>query len=993
VEAGRRDFYIMQKSASLEKGEFIYSYKAQLKETIADYDYIPNNYTGLTLQGTVLDVKNNLIKVHMEIDESQDKNTALWFPYVPEGSNMFYYMPEIGSLVKVYIPEKDISEVIGINTVRTTPANAGDSEWMASPETKLLSNQEKKFIALEPDQILVTPKQGSLHMTLSDVGGIQMESDTDIDIHAQKTVHLTDTKSLNISADTSIILQARDASSIYIGTDVQLSSEHVQIKGEDNSPIRALNSDGISLNSKEIVKETNRKLAPIDAAKAASCAKAVLPCQLDAKQDYSAVSSIVSSLPAQLNTVAGSGYSYEAVTQKGGTIEQESKPTGFNMVENQAATVIDPIKSLRSKTIALSDNMNAYNINVLKKAMNTAEKKGLHNINMRASAQYLEPSIRQMRFDPVDVTNGELIYEKIDFELDGIIPVIWKWRWMSHSLELGDMGHGIFHSYNMSLFILGEENRIVIMNEEGRGIIFPRLVNNQQWFHEREGCSLKRIYDQYQYHNLQTDLTYTFLVHTKSKQTHPLVKISNSTSFEVDLCYDSKTNQLIKIIDTQKREINIFYNDQHLIHLIEVDYGGITKKMASYKYNDERDLVNIQDALDNQTIFRYNSHLMIQRIDKDKTSFYWKYKDINGLPRVIKTWGEGSVMFGNFEYYFDAKQTKVTGLSKKPDKYRYNENGCVIHSLRSEECRIKYDYNQYFLPVLHKEGPSRITYEYNDLGCISKTYGSMEGTATYQFNEFGRMIRYESNSNSLQVDYDDSGRIQELVTNQGIYHLSYDSKGLVSELNSENGTYIFSYDKLGRLINLLYPEGNHERWDYDGQGKCIKYVDKENEVRAFLYDRLNRIIKETIKNSKDQKELRYTYDDQSNLTGVRMDDKEVHFAYNSARAMTKIEYEGKIQYKEKTDYKYRKQNVKKPDWLYQILQCVKGCTKTNALAELFLGEDQIVQLLKGKLQLCDNTIRVRYEEIVYNKMTLVLPILIGYHIHPQIFQKDMAEKN
>ena len=43
---------------------------------------------------------NNMVNVHLDVDGAHDEQGDWWFPYSPEGNNMFHCMPDEGARVR-----------------------------------------------------------------------------------------------------------------------------------------------------------------------------------------------------------------------------------------------------------------------------------------------------------------------------------------------------------------------------------------------------------------------------------------------------------------------------------------------------------------------------------------------------------------------------------------------------------------------------------------------------------------------------------------------------------------------------------------------------------------------------------------------------------------------------------------------------------------------------------------------------------------------------
>ncbi|TDL57701.1 hypothetical protein E2R60_04200 [Paenibacillus dendritiformis] len=69
---------------------------------------------GTSIAGTVIDVKSHYTKLHLHIDEKQDKPTATWFPqptYFTGGEGKGYgTMPEMGEVLHLHFPVSDEAE-------------------------------------------------------------------------------------------------------------------------------------------------------------------------------------------------------------------------------------------------------------------------------------------------------------------------------------------------------------------------------------------------------------------------------------------------------------------------------------------------------------------------------------------------------------------------------------------------------------------------------------------------------------------------------------------------------------------------------------------------------------------------------------------------------------------------------------------------------------------------------------------------------------------
>ncbi|MBE5988921.1 MAG: hypothetical protein E7250_14455 [Paenibacillaceae bacterium] len=130
--------------------------------------------TGLSLPGSVKEVKNNQIKVSLDIDASNENEC--WFLYSTFYST-FYCMPENGDRVNLYFPDNIENHAFVLNSVRTVPQKAvnesasqktddtsGDAGKQAGTNSvKQMQGTEGTEIDISPIlEMLANPQNGKL---------------------------------------------------------------------------------------------------------------------------------------------------------------------------------------------------------------------------------------------------------------------------------------------------------------------------------------------------------------------------------------------------------------------------------------------------------------------------------------------------------------------------------------------------------------------------------------------------------------------------------------------------------------------------------------------------------------------------------------------------------------------------------------------------------------------------------------------------------------
>lgn len=193
---------------------------------------------GASIQGKVIDVAGDKIRIYVDFDEGQEKDTAYWFPYstiyASEDNTGWYFMPELSDNVRIYFPSNRENEGIAVSSVSKAPPQSGamlaasnpasqggqsgatppednrqDPGRMADPDVKTLRTKHGKQILLAPDRIVISG--GGLMITLMDDNGISIISDKNINIQATEKV-VINAKQIMINANEKIEMICKDNS-------------------------------------------------------------------------------------------------------------------------------------------------------------------------------------------------------------------------------------------------------------------------------------------------------------------------------------------------------------------------------------------------------------------------------------------------------------------------------------------------------------------------------------------------------------------------------------------------------------------------------------------------------------------------------------------------------------------------------------------------------------------------------------------------------------
>lgn len=191
VNFNQQDMCVHTVTASLKGSGLLYS-AVLVKEPLLRQNPIYNNkLRGASLAGKVLEVKEQTVKLELEIDKkmkrTQKTDEAYPFPFVPPTTDMMYLMPQVGTIAALYIPE--LREAIPIVTgmLRT---NGADCDNTSDPDVRYLATEHKQEVKIAPKGIYVTAGNDKLALSLDDEKGVTLASYKKIVLAADKEIAL-----------------------------------------------------------------------------------------------------------------------------------------------------------------------------------------------------------------------------------------------------------------------------------------------------------------------------------------------------------------------------------------------------------------------------------------------------------------------------------------------------------------------------------------------------------------------------------------------------------------------------------------------------------------------------------------------------------------------------------------------------------------------------------------------------------------------------------
>ena len=307
--------------------------------------------------------------------------------------------------------------------------------------------------------------------------------------------------------------------------------------------------------------------------------------------------------------------------------------------------------------------------------------------------------------------------------------------------------------------------------------------------------------------------------------------------------------------------------------LYEADYGkaGMIEKVV--------------DEFGNESIFNYDSSLLVTSLEKNDTGrnsyiFDENRKTIGILENGNKLYEYQIGNKNNFislknpygdveEYSYDKNgnlkfQKYFSGLTKSL-KYDLISNEVEIGYSNGEKIEIEYDFNQRITKLI--SGAAECDFTYDELGQMIKSKSSnYDLPLEYEYDEKGKCVRKKSDVFDYCYDYDNRGNVIKVFErisgaeidfrydernreveriysngikiqqgysnkNQKIWTVVFDKNGRVID-----GDFVF-YDAFGRVKLSSNSRGQVTRYTYDSKGRLIKCeLPYSDDLRNFYYE-------------------------------------------------------------------------------------------------------------------------------------------------------------
>ncbi|MSS65035.1 DUF2345 domain-containing protein [Velocimicrobium porci] len=309
LELNGKKLYVAKATLHLKGSVLNCHYQLRTKKAFSVPMQFHKGMIGLSLDGTVLEVINDTVKVQLKVDEKQETATAYAFPYATnysaEQNTGWYVMPEVGDQVKILFPSEDENMAYAVQSVRKQK-----TDKTKDAKVKYFRTADGKEIKFDRQEILITAKDGSTFVKINETSGVEIQTNREI--------KLTSGGNIAINGGNNIAMIGKNNVSIHAGGNFSISAgSGLQMTCRDNSMKMETPSAGIMMSAKKPIEMAGKSQVSIksDGAMSASSKDAV---QISAAKKIGITSSETMNLVCKTNqvTLESGGKGIAAVSSK-----------------------------------------------------------------------------------------------------------------------------------------------------------------------------------------------------------------------------------------------------------------------------------------------------------------------------------------------------------------------------------------------------------------------------------------------------------------------------------------------------------------------------------------------------------------------------------------------------------------------------------------------------------------------------------------------------
>lgn len=484
--------------------------------------------------------------------------------------------------------------------------------------------------------------------------------------------------------------------------------------------------------------------------------------------------------------------------------------------------------------------------------------------------------------DPVNLCNGNYVYEKTCIELETEIQMRFRIFYNIQNDIVGALGRGWTHTWE--ILLKDEADRFVIQKDDASQLIFLKQGGENVPASGTFG-SLSESDTGYVF-NDRSQNWYYFDVFGR------LVREEDASRNNIVLTYD-EIGKLCMVEDNHGNFFRFGYDQNKKIVFVE-DHGG-RKVELTYK----NDLVeSVRDASGRTVHYRYDENGWLTGVVNGRgiTGLCNQY---DALGRTVRQeFPDGGVT--TYEYLDQEKRVRMTEQNGNVIVYEHDQ---LMRNMRNiydnGEEAFTYNENNQRTSFTDKRGFTSY-YEYDENGSLTGFRNPLGDKVEMKYTHLNQVKSVSLNGVVLHEAFYDERNLQVKVENAlgACEYFEYDEHRQPVLWTKADGSRVeMEYDDYGNLVMMSNSMGGKVFYEYDEYHRVIRTVDGLGYATEYAYNDTDALV--MVKNAQGY-ERRYVYDDCGNMVSmVDFNGGTVKLEYNALNKPVKMtDYDGHISYNE-----------------------------------------------------------------------------------------------
>lgn len=183
-----RELYVAEAGISFDNSALSCTCKAFPFQDFTQEKISADTLKGVALTGRILKIRQELVKLHLEIDREQSVERAYEFPWKPVTGNLFYAMPEPGTRAALYFGEASEDSAAAVYNIRENGEICGE---MADTRNRYYTTNQDKRMYLKPAEMgLLNRTENNAQVAMEDQRQVQVKTTHQISVLAEGQVEL-----------------------------------------------------------------------------------------------------------------------------------------------------------------------------------------------------------------------------------------------------------------------------------------------------------------------------------------------------------------------------------------------------------------------------------------------------------------------------------------------------------------------------------------------------------------------------------------------------------------------------------------------------------------------------------------------------------------------------------------------------------------------------------------------------------------------------------